>query len=103
MLLEVKSCTLVRGNAALFPDAPTKRGTKHLRSLVDGLGQGCEAAVAFVVQRPDADRFSPNDETDPDFGAALREASSRGVNVYAYICRVSLREIALWKRIRVLL
>ena len=90
MLLEVKSCTLVEDGRALFPDAPTLRGRRHLHTLISALEQGLEASILFVVQRPDAEGFSPNDETDPEFGAALREAASKGVRIYAYKCQVTL-------------
>jgi len=103
MLLEVKSCTLVKGGRALFPDAPTQRGQRHLRTLIAALEQGFEAAVLFVVQRADGESFSSNDETDPEFGAALREAASRGVKIYAYSCQVTLEEIGLLNRILIIL
>jgi len=103
MLLEVKSCTLVREGRALFPDAPTQRGRRHLHTLIAALEQGFETAVLFVVQRADAETFSPNDETDPEFGMALREATSSGVRIYAYNCRVALEKISLLNRIPVVL
>lgn len=85
---ETKSVTLVRDGTALFPDAPTARGRRHLLEL-QGLAQdGTCAAVVFVVQREDAVRFRPNDETDPEFGAALRQAADAGVRVLCLYCRV---------------
>ncbi len=90
-LLEAKSVTLVEDGVALFPDAPTVRGTRHLAELVKARRQGMGAAVLFVVQRGDADAFSPHDEADPRFGRALREAAAAGVAVMAYRCRVSPR------------
>jgi sugar fermentation stimulation protein A len=57
--------------------------------------------VVFVIQRPDATRFAPNDATDPEFGAALREATAAGVAVHAYACRVSRREIEISRRVPV--
>lgn len=83
-LLEVKSCTLVKGGVALFPDAPTERGRRHLRDLMKARKEGHRACVLFVVQRTDARVFTPNDEIDPEFGKALREAASEEVDVYAY-------------------
>ncbi|MFQ5838798.1 MAG: DNA/RNA nuclease SfsA [Thermoplasmata archaeon] len=85
--LEVKSCTLVVDGAALFPDAPTERGRRHLEELVAAVESGFKAAVLFVVQRPDASLFRPNDETDSRFGDALRRAHRAGVKVLAYGCR----------------
>ncbi len=83
--IEVKSCTLVEDGRAIFPDAPTKRGARHVRSLAKALREKIveRAAVVFVIQRPDAIIFSPNDYTDPKFGSALRESNDQGVEVYA--------------------
>ncbi|MGQ9624832.1 MAG: DNA/RNA nuclease SfsA [Candidatus Bathycorpusculaceae bacterium] len=83
-LLEVKSCTLVRGGVAMFPDAKTERGTRHVLNLVKAKSEGYRTCILFIVQRVDAKLFTPNDETDPKFGKALRQAYSRGVEVYAY-------------------
>jgi sugar fermentation stimulation protein A len=100
MLLEVKSCTLVEGRTALFPDAPTERGRRHLRALVEALNAG-RAAMLFLVQRDDADGLRPNVGTDPQFARALREASDGGVEVYAYNSRVTLEGISISRRIAV--
>ncbi len=86
--VETKSVTLVRGGVALFPDAPTERGRRHLQTLAALAESGQRAAVAFVVQRSDATHFRPNDETDPAFGAALRDAIRRGVTVVCCTCTV---------------
>ena len=94
-LIEVKSVTLVRGGLALFPDAPTARGRRHVEELRRAVGDGERAAIVFVVQREDAEAFAPNDGTDPAFGRALRRAVEEGVEVYAYDCRVSRSEIRL--------
>jgi len=93
--IEVKSVTLVKEGVALFPDAPTQRGRRHLGELARARAEGHRAAVAFVVQRDDTIRFSPHDEADPAFGQALREAAQAGVEVYAYKCRVSEEEMTM--------
>jgi sugar fermentation stimulation protein A len=93
--IEAKSVTLVKDGVALFPDAPTQRGRRHLGELARARAEGHRAAVVFIVQRDDASRFSPDDEADPAFGQALREAAQAGVEVYAYKCRVSEGEVAL--------
>ena len=102
-LLEVKSVTLVRLGRAFFPDAPTLRGRRHLELLTQAKKAGQEAAILFVVQREDAQDFSPNDEADPQFGHTLRQAAEQGVAVYAYRCKVSTTEIELADRIPVYL
>ena len=90
--VEAKSCTLVRGGVALFPDAPTKRRVHHMEAML-GLAPKARAAVVFVVQRPDAHQFQPNDETDPQFAKSLRKAVAAGVEAYAYKCRVTLEGV----------
>lgn len=93
--LEVKSVTLVRNGVALFPDAPTVRGRNHVESLVWARKEGYEVAMAFVIQRSDAEAFSPNDEIDPEFSRALRLALIKGLDVQAYKCHVRPNEIEL--------
>jgi sugar fermentation stimulation protein A len=102
LLLEVKSCTLVVSGTAIFPDAPTTRGRRHLAALTNGLTE-CRAAVIFIIQRPDAHYFRPNDATDPRFGESLREAAKRGVEIYAYNCDVDLEGISLKEKVPILL
>ena len=87
--VEVKGCTLEDNGLALFPDAPTLRGVKHLRELIACRRAGYEAAVCFVVQMAGMTAFSPNDGTHPEFGAALREAYRAGVLVLAVECAVT--------------
>ena len=84
--VEVKGCTLEEGGLALFPDAPTQRGVKHLRELIACREAGYEAAVCIVVQMAGMAAFSPNDRTHPEFGAALRDAARAGVRVLAVEC-----------------
>ena len=90
-LVEVKSCTLVETGVAIFPDAPTDRGARHLRNLVRALDEGhaSRAAVVFVIQRPDAHVFTSNDATDPAFGEALRFAHTHGVEVIPMLTRLT--------------
>ena len=93
--------TLVRGGVALFPDAPTLRGRRHVEELHRAVAEGERAAIIFVVQREDAETFTPNDEADPAFGGALRRAVEEGVEVYAYACRVSRAEVRLDQPLKV--
>jgi sugar fermentation stimulation protein A len=87
-LLEVKSASLVVDGVACFPDAITARGKRHVLELADAVEEGYRAIVVFVVQRGDATGLRPQDEADPEFGQALREAAARGVEIYAYGCHV---------------
>ena len=103
--IEVKSVTLVDPSTDLarFPDAPTQRGQRHLRELIEVVGKGDRAAVIFVVQRDDAQQFAPHDQADPAFGQALRQAAQAGVEIQAWRCQVSLEAIQLCDAIPVVL
>lgn len=87
-LLEVKSATLVLDGLACFPDAVTARGRRHVEELAEAVEAGYRSVVVFVVQRDDATGMRPHDESDPQFGRALRQTAQRGVEVYAYACRI---------------
>ncbi len=102
IFLEVKSCTLVVDGIGLFPDAPTKRGRKHLKTLVNGLEQG-RAAVVFLIQRDDALSLHPNKSTDPKFADTIRDAAEQGLEVLAYTSNVTLKEITIKEKIEVIL
>ena len=87
--LEVKGVTLETDGVCAFPDAPTQRGTKHLRELTELTRQGYGAYVLFVIQMENVQYLYPNDTTDPAFGQALREAEKAGVSILAYDCKVT--------------
>ena len=87
--LEVKGVTLENDGVCAFPDAPTDRGARHLRGLTELAREGFGAYALFVVQMADVQYLHPNDATDPQFGAALREAAGNGVTVLAMDCRVT--------------
>lgn len=99
--VEVKGCTLEEGGLALFPDAPTERGVKHLRELMACREAGYEAAVCLVVQMAGMAAFAPNDRTHPEFGAALREAAQAGVKVLAVECAVTPGSLSMTKPVPV--
>lgn len=102
VLLEAKSCTLVDKRLALFPDAPTARGRRHLGTLARGARSGMRAMVVFVIQREDGEAFSPNAALDPDFGRAFMEAMAAGVETCAFTCRVGKTGISPYREIPVL-
>ena len=87
--LEVKGVTLEHDGVCAFPDAPTERGVKHLKGLTKAAKEGYGAFVLFVIQMADVKYLRPHDETDPAFGAALREAAENGVTVLALDCGVT--------------
>ena len=87
-LVEVKGVTLEEDGTAMFPDAPTERGVKHIRELIGAASSGYVACVIFVIQMKGIDFFRPNDRTHAEFGEVLREAQKAGVEVLAYDCIV---------------
>ncbi|MBI5656004.1 MAG: DNA/RNA nuclease SfsA [Geobacter sp.] len=100
--VEVKNVTLVEGKMALFPDAVTTRGQKHLRELMDIVQNGQRGVIFFVVQRGDAEAVAPADSIDPAYGTLLRQALDAGVEALAYRAHVSPDGIRLEKRLPVL-
>jgi sugar fermentation stimulation protein A len=95
LLVEVKSVNLCVEGVALFPDAPTVRGVKHLRELATAARAGAAVAAFFCIQRPDVRALRPNDATDPAFGAALRAAARAGVSLLAFRCTTDEAGIAV--------
>ncbi len=79
ILLEVKGCTWAKGEIALFPDAPTTRGQKHLRHLLELRRRGLKACLWILVFRPEATCFCPAVEIDPVFAELFNEALKQGV------------------------
>jgi sugar fermentation stimulation protein A len=99
--VEAKSVTLVEEGVALFPDAPTVRGRRHVEELAKIAQTGEGAAIAFIVQRPDATRIVPHVANDPAFAAALVSAARHGVALHGYGCHVSLEEIRIARELPV--
>lgn len=88
-LVEAKSTTLVKDGVAMFPDAVTERGKRHVNNLAKAKKEGYRTGILFLVQRNDASSFAPCDEVDPKFGEALRKAAAEGVEIYAYKMKIS--------------
>ena len=82
--VEVKNVTLVEGDLALFPDAVTTRGLKHLHSLMDIVQAGHRAVQFFLVQRSNCSAFGPAWKVDRAYSEALLKARSSGVEVMAW-------------------
>jgi sugar fermentation stimulation protein A len=85
----VKNVTLKEGDRALFPDAVTERGRKHLNTLMRVRSGGMRAVMLYVVQRMDVQRFSPAREIDPEYGKTLDQAILKGVEIRVAQARVS--------------
>ena len=101
IFMEVKGVTLEENGVVRFPDAPTKRGIKHIKELCKCMKDGYEAYIMFVIQMEDVLYFEPNYATHPEFGNALSEAEKAGVHILAYTCQVRKDLINLAKPVRV--
>ncbi len=100
--VEVKNVTLVENKRALFPDAVTTRGQKHLMELMRVVREGARGVIFFTVQRGDGDLVSPADAIDPEYGRLLRMALENGVEALAYRASVTPVEIRLTERLPVI-
>lgn len=98
--IEVKSAGLIVQGVALFPDAPTSRGQRHLQELAELAQLGTRVAVIFVAQGK-AYEVRIDDDIDPGFGATLSHVARQGVEIYAYSCPLSVQGIALGEAIPV--
>lgn len=99
--VEVKGVTLEHSGYALFPDAPTERGVKHINELVKATEAGYEAYILFVIQMKEVHTFSPNEEMHADFAEALKNANSKGVRVIAMDSIVTPDTMVIDKEVRV--
>ena len=89
IFIEVKGVTLEMDGVALFPDAPTERGIKHLQGLVGCINEGYEAHVVFIIQMSDIHHFAPNVTTHPAFGTTLSDVAKLGVKASAFDCLIT--------------
>jgi sugar fermentation stimulation protein A len=101
--IEVKNVTMKEGDFALFPDAITTRGRKHLETLIRVKQSGNRAVMLYIVQRSDVSQFSTADLIDPEYGKALRKAIANGVEVFVLQTKVTPTEIILKDRLPICL
>ncbi|TDY02950.1 DNA/RNA nuclease SfsA [Thiohalophilus thiocyanatoxydans] len=100
--VEVKNVTaLDDGQSAIFPDAPTERGRKHLQALREMVRAGYRAVLVLHVARDDARTFRPAAEIDPAYARLLGEVHAQGVEVLAWVSRVSAQAIDLYRSVPV--
>lgn len=100
--VEVKNVHLLRRpGLAEFPDCVTERGAKHLVELAGEVAAGHRAVMVYLIQRPDADRFSLAADLDPGYARAFETARALGVEAVAYACRVGPEEIAVERRVEI--
>lgn len=94
-LLEVKAVGKVVEGLAYFPDAPSERARKHVELLGQMARSGQRCAVVFIIQRHAAQALVPDEAVDPEFARAMRQALASGVEMYAYLCPLTLEGITL--------
>lgn len=99
--IEVKGVTLEERGTAYFPDAPTERGVKHIRKLIEVCRNGMGAWLIFVVQMRNVLKMKPNDVTHRAFGDILRRAAEEGVHVHAFSCKVTEESLEICEEIPV--
>ena len=93
--MEVKGCTLEENGVGLFPDAPTQRGSKHLRELSKAAGQGYHAIIAFVIMLNGVETVEPNESIDQAFAGEYSKAAASGVETKFIKCRCSADKVEL--------
>ena len=103
IFVEVKGVTLEKDSLALFPDAPTERGVKHINELAECLNDGYKAKILFVIQMENVSAFSPNDEMHRQFGDALRNARESGVEILAVNCIVTEDSMLIKENVPIIL
>ncbi len=99
--IEVKGVTLEEEGVALFPDAPTQRGTKHVKEMIKAVEDGYEGYLIFLIQMKGIDYFTPNKIRDPEFAHALALAKEKGVKLLAYDSIVQEDGIILGDPVRI--
>lgn len=99
ILMEVKGVTLEEDGVVRFPDAPTKRGVKHIYELCEALKHGYDSYLLFVIQMKDVKYFTPNTTTHKEFQEAMVYAWECGVKILAYDCIVTKDQLALNNRV----
>jgi len=101
--VEVKNVTYREGRLALFPDAVTDRGARHLRELREMVRQGHRGVIFFLIDRDDCAAFGPARGVDPRYGETLDEVVADGVEPLAYRVRNTLRESVIDRKLKVVL
>lgn len=101
MFIEVKGVTLEKDGVAMFPDAPTLRGVKHIKELTGCLSEGYRAMILFIIQMKGVRLFIPNYETHAYFGEALKKAARAGVQIEAVGCIVTPDSMTVNEKIKI--
>lgn len=103
VFIEVKGVTLEENGVVRFPDAPSERALKHVEELIKAKEEGYRAIIFFVIQMKGVKWFTPNVDTQPEFGEGLAQAKKAGVEIYAYDCEVAPDSITMNKPVPIAL
>ena len=98
-LIEVKGVTLEDNGVVLFPDAPTRRGVKHINELIEAQNKGYHCTIAFVIQMDNVKYFTPNRKTHSEFADALIKAEKAGVEILCLDCHVTKDTLEIKNRV----
>lgn len=101
--IEVKGVTLETNGLSMFPDAPTKRGTKHVYEIIKSMNEGYKSYIFFLIQIEGINYFKPNETMDKKFSNALSLAKKEGVNLLAYNSIITKDEISIGKKVEILI
>ena len=103
IFVEVKNVTLFRDKkTAEFPDAITKRGSKHLLTLIDAIKKGYKTYLIFLVQIQNMENFKIARDIDSEYYKNYLAAKKAGVNFLAYRCKISSKEVFIEKKIKII-
>jgi sugar fermentation stimulation protein A len=101
--VEIKNVTAIdEHKTAIFPDAVSMRGQKHLRELMQVVKQGGRAVMFYCIQRQDCNAFRPAHEIDPNYATLLKEADENGVEILAYQTHISPSSIEITDSVKIL-
>lgn len=101
--IEIKGVTLEVNGLSMFPDAPTTRGTKHVKEMIQAVQEGYCGYIFFLIQIDKINKFTPNINMDKDFSDALIQAKRSGVEILAYNSIVTPTEIAIGEKVQVII
>lgn len=101
--IEIKGVTLELDGLSMFPDAPTTRGTKHVKEMIRASEEGYIGFIFFLIQIDGIHKFTPNKIMDKNFLDALLKADKSGVKIVAYNSKVKPTEITIGKQVQVII
>ena len=99
--IEVKGVTLEENGVAIFPDAPTERGTKHVHEMIEAVKEGYRGVIFFLIQMKGPHLFKPNWKMDKGFSEAVKLASKNGVEILAYDSIINRDEVVIGTPVKV--